>query len=148
MRYLAGVFEQFKTKADAKDARSMVRGERVSYRPFTTDQRHLGRREVRDLMAWMRRQQLDPNTQTKYLAYLKNFLRVFKNHTLEEMAADGVRFPRGVKKPIKVLGLDELQNIFEALDHHPGWRGTVARGMIALYFATGVRPQGIAACPP
>ena len=92
-------------------------------------------------MAWMRNRRLVPVTQVKYLKHLKNFLKVFKNHIIEDMKADGVRFPKAGKKPIRALELEDLQTIFEAAERVRGWHGSVASGMIALYFATGVRPS-------
>ena len=131
LRYLAGVFESLKNEG------------RIS----TTDPRRMGRKEVQEFLAWMRDPRahegkaLDPTAQSKYMQYLNNFLKAFKNHVIADMKADGVRFPRETKKPIRVLGTGDLQEIFDTLETKTGWRGSVARGMIALYFATGVRPK-------
>jgi integrase len=135
--HLGKVFEELKAEADNKDGS----------RPFTTDPRIMGRLEIQTFMAWMkkpspkRRKGLDPVTQVLYLKGLKNFLRTFENHIIEDMAADGVRFPKAPKKPIRTVGLEDLQTIFRAADQTPGWHGTVARGMMVLFFATGVRPS-------
>ena len=142
LRYLAEIFEQLKVEADTKDAEASdrIKG-REEARPFTTDPRHIGRREIQDFMAWMRRQGLDPNTQAKYMAHIKSFLKVFKNHVIQDLEADGVRFPKGNKKPIRVLAVDDLHSIFGTLEGMDGWRSSIARGMIALAFATGTRPK-------
>jgi len=125
LRHLGRVFESLKSDG------------RVS----TTDPRKMGRKEIQAFMAWMRKRGLDPVTQVKYLKHLKNFLKVFKNHVISDMEADGVRFPKAPRKPIRTLDLEDLQIIFQAADGLPGWHGSMARGMIALYFATGVRPS-------
>lgn len=132
LRYLAGVFEKL------KDER----------RINTTDPRHMTRREIQEFMAWMRREGLDPVAQAKYLQYLKGFLKCYKNFVMDEMKADGVRFPKPTKKPIRVIAEGDLDLIFRTLGSLEEWRGSVARGMIALYFATGVRPKelGLAHC--
>jgi len=141
LRRLNKVFEQLKEEADAKDAKERARGRVDTPRPFTVDPRSIGRREIQAFMAYMRNRRLDPVTQVKYLKHLKNFLRVFKNHIIEDMAADGVRFPKAPKKPIHALALEDMQTIFNAADTLPKWHGSVARGMLAIYFATGVRPS-------
>ena len=46
-----------------------------------------------------------------------------------------------VHKRIRTLTVEDLKTIFVSLDTMPGWRGSLARGMCALYFATGVRPS-------
>ncbi len=137
LRHLNKVFESLKEEADLKDSERS----KENIRPFTTDPRNMGRREVQTFMAWMRKRGLDPVTQVKYLKHLKNFLKVFRNHIIDDMTADGVRFPKTPKKPIRTLDLEDLRTIFQAIDKMPGWHGSMARGMISLYFATGVRPS-------
>lgn len=142
LRYLAEIFEKLKAQADAEDAEASDRIKSMDeLRPFTTDPRHIGRREIQAFMAWMKREGLDPNTQAKYMAHIKSFLKVFKNHVITDMEDDGVRFPKGTKKAIRVLDVDDLQAIFATLENMDGWRSSVARGMIALAFATGTRPK-------
>lgn len=138
LRRLNKVFDQLKIEADAKER---ARGRAGVPRPFTVDLCNIDRREIQAFMAYMHNQSLDTVTQVKYLKHLKNILRVFKNHVLEDMAADGVRFPKAPKKPIHALELEDMQRIFNAADTLPRWHGSVARGMLALYFATGVRPS-------
>lgn len=125
LKMLARVFEELKTQK----------------RVDTTDPRHIGRKEIQALLAWMKKNELDPTTQASYLKYLKNLLKTFRNHVIEDMKIDGVRFPKPSKKPIRVIAEDDLDTIFQTLNKMPDWRGTVARGMLALYFATGARPK-------
>jgi hypothetical protein len=125
LKYLRNVFENLKSEGKVR----------------TTDPRHIQRHEIQEFMSWMRRKGIDPVGQVKYLQYLKGFLRCFKNHVFEDMEADGVRFPRSIKKPIRTIALEDLQRIFSVIDRMPAWHGSVARGMTALYLATGVRPK-------
>ncbi len=101
----------------------------------------MGRREIQAFMAWMKRSHIDPVIQAKYMSHLAPFLKTYKNFILEEMKADGIRLPKPNKKPIRVIAEDDLKRIFESLAAMPGWHGSVARGIIALYFAIGVRPK-------
>ncbi len=125
LRYIAKVFRDLKDEGRIR----------------TTDPRHIRRKELQEFLAWMKRDDLDPTTQAKYLQYLKNYLKFFRNHVFEEMKADGVRFPKATTKPIRVIGRGDLDRIFETVERMGGWHGSVATGMIALYFATGARPK-------
>jgi integrase/recombinase XerD len=127
LQYLGKVWEQLKKEGKVK----------------TTDPRRIGREDVQEFMAWMnaRPNKLDVETKLSYLKYLKGLLKYFRNYTFEEMERSGVRFPTKPKKPIRVISDDDLKAIFLALVDMPGWRGAVARGMVALYLATGVRPS-------
>lgn len=107
----------------------------------TTDPRAMGRKEIQEFLIWMKREALDLDTQKKYLHHLSALLRFAKNHIIDEMRVDGVKFPKSPKKPIRTIEVDDLQAIFRTVDHMEGWRGSMARGMVALYFATGVRPK-------
>lgn len=125
LKYLGNVFENLRSEGKVR----------------TTDPRHIQRHDIQAFMSWMRKKEIDPVAQAKYLQYLKGFLRCFKNHVLEDMEDDGVRFPRPTKKPIRTIALEDLRRIFSVIDGMPAWHGTVARGMTSLYLATGVRPK-------
>jgi len=107
----------------------------------TTDPRHFEREHIQQLLRFMRAKGLDPASQAKILQELKNLLVFCKNHVMDEMKADGVKFPKPGRKPIRVIPDKDLGRIFSATKGMEGWRGTMARGMTALYFATGVRPK-------
>jgi len=149
-RYLGEVFEFLKDEG------------KVS----TTNPLHMGRKEVQALMWWMRTPEaiqrfkdlkdrkkktlpgkkrrpkaIAPSAQEKYLQLVNNLLRAFKNHTIEEMREDGVRFPRAGEKAVDALSEAELEKILATINTMEGWRGSLARGMIPLYFGTGVRPS-------
>jgi integrase len=107
----------------------------------TTDPRHFEREHIQQLLRYMRAKGLDPASQAKILQELKNLLVFCKNHVMDEMKADGVKFPKPGRKPINVISDKDLGRIFSAVKGMEGWRGTMARGMIALYFATAARPK-------
>ena len=107
----------------------------------STDPRTIGRKEIQEFLIWMKRESLDPNTQAKYLQHLAGLLRFCKNHILEDMKVDGVKFPANPRKPIRTIEVEDLQTIFQTVERMEDWKGSMARGMVALYFATGVRPK-------
>lgn len=124
LRYLGNVFEGLKSQGLIS----------------TTDPRHIGRREVQELLYYFRKKGLDVSTQDTHLKYLKAILKTFKNHVIEDMESEGVRFPKPIKKPIFALSVEELTKMFVSVKEMDRWEGSLARGIIALHFATGVRP--------
>jgi len=108
---------------------------------LTCDPRHMGEADVRQFMAWQKRRLLDPETQIKALCYLKQFLRFFGNYAIDDLERKGVKRPTKPRKNIRVVNPDDLAAIFIAVDEMEGWHGSVARGMLALYFSTGIRPK-------
>lgn len=107
----------------------------------TTDPRRMGRKEIQEFLAWMRERHIDTSAQEKYLQLVNNLLESFKNYIIKDLKEEGVRFPRAGKKPIRTINERDLESIFCTVDDMEGWNGSVARGMIALYFGTGVRPS-------
>lgn len=105
----------------------------------TTDPRHMTRRDVQAFMAEIKK--LDSGVQSRTIKRLEGFLGFYKNHVIDDMRADGVIFPKASKKAIRVIEPEDLTAIFRTTDDLPGWTGSMARGMMALYFATGVRPS-------
>ena len=47
----------------------------------------------------------------------------------------------GTKKSIRVIAEEDLEQMFSVLETMDSWAGSMARGMIALCFGTGVRPS-------
>jgi integrase/recombinase XerD len=107
----------------------------------TTDPRHIDRHDIQEFLAWMRAQHIDVSAQEKYLQLVNGLLRFFKNHTIDDMKAERVRLPKAGKKPIRVISENDREAIFSTLETMPKWRGSVARGMLAIYYGTGVRPS-------
>jgi integrase/recombinase XerD len=124
-RYLGKVLRELKSSGKIK----------------SSDPRKIGRTEVQEFMAWMKDRHIDVTAQVAYLKLLNNLLRACKNYIIEEMKTDGVRFPKSGKKPIRTIAGEDLETLFETVSDMEGWRGSVSRGMLALYFATGVRPS-------
>jgi len=106
----------------------------------TTDPRHMNEQDIRSFVIELRR--LDPETQGGQLALLNGFLKFFKNYTLDEMLQDRkITLPKAGAKPIRHIDLDDLVTIFDTVETMEGWTGSICRGMVSLYFGTGVRPS-------
>jgi integrase len=125
LKYLSNVFENLKSQGKIE----------------STDPRRIGRKDIQEFLFWMKRGGLDPTAQAKYIQYLNGYLKTFRNFVLVEMKSDGIRLPREKNKPIRTIKEDDLLTIFESLESMEGWQGSVAKGMISLYFATGARPK-------
>jgi len=124
-RYLATLFQELKEKG----------------RIGSTDPRQLQRGEVQEFLSWMKERGLNPSYQEKLIGLLNAFLKFFKNFSIEEMKSEGIRFPKAPKKPVRVIEHQDLAEIFSTAKKMTGWRGILARGMVGLYFATGIRPK-------
>jgi integrase/recombinase XerD len=68
-------------------------------------------------------------------------LKFYKNFTIETMVSQGFTLPRCAHKNIRTIGTNDLSELFEVANDLRGWNGSLVRGMLALYFATGVRPS-------
>lgn len=102
---------------------------------------HIGEREIRYLVQYMKEHDISPATQQKYLQIVNNYLRYCGN--LSGESAKRVLGIHPVKKPIDVLSAEEVGRIFDTIERMSGWRGSVARGMIYLSFETLARPEEI-----
>lgn len=107
-------------------------------RVSTTDPRRITQSDVQEFMVELRK--VDPSFQAKQMGRLKLYLRFFKNHVIDDMKDAGKRLPKTHKKPIRAIEQADLVLIFRTAKDMEGWTGSVARGMLALYFATGMRP--------
>jgi integrase/recombinase XerD len=107
-------------------------------RVSTTDPRYITKGDVLEFMAELRK--VDPSYQAKQIGRLKQYLGFYKNHVIDDMKYEGIRTPKAHKKAVRALDSDELSAIFGSLDELEGWTGSLARGMIVLYFGTGLRP--------
>jgi integrase len=108
-------------------------------RVSTTDPRRITRSDVQEFMIELRK--VDPTFQGKQMGRLKLYLRFYKNHVIDDMKDAGVRVPRAHKKPIRAIEQGELNLIFRTAKDMGGWTGAMSRGMLSLYFATGLRPS-------
>lgn len=108
----------------------------------TTDPRHMQTCDVEAYLILLKRRGLKANTREKYVAVLKSYLRFWGNHVIDDMIArDGRILPKKKDTHIRTLSVDELERIFDAADKMTGYHGTIIRGVLALCFATGVRPK-------
>jgi len=123
LKQFALIFEGFKAKGEIT----------------TTDPRKLERKAIQLFMEWLKEEVLDPISQITYLAHLSAFLKTFKNFIIEEMKADGFRFPRKPNKPIKALSMEEIRGLIGGTRRMKGWNASVSKGLLAIYLATGLR---------
>lgn len=106
----------------------------------TMDPRHIGEDDIGAFIKHMSR--YDPDTQRRHISRLNSYLKFFKNFVVEHMLAQGLlTMPRCAHKNIRSISSTDLRDIFQAADRMSGWHGSIARGMAALYFATGLRPS-------
>jgi integrase/recombinase XerD len=125
LRYLSKVFTQLRNEG------------RVS----TTFPGSMTREDVQEFLLWMRSQELDSETQAKYL-YLVNKLTLFcKNPVIQEMKDEGEKLPGKTKKDLRSIDETDLRRIQQAAERISGWRGSVARFLVWIYPYTGVRPS-------
>ena len=68
-----------------------------------------------------------PSAQQNYLKLVNNLLKANKNFIIEEMKAEGVRFPKGGDRAIRVIDEADLDKILATIDTMEGWRGSMAR---------------------
>jgi integrase len=112
----------------------------------TTNPRRLTREDIASFMDWMRNRKtrngigLAPATQANYMDYLNGFLRFEGNGVLGQMRKlHYVRFPQKVTTEVRVMqesGVEELRSRLKAM---PGYKGEVARFMVAMYAYSGLR---------
>ncbi len=108
----------------------------------TTDPRHMNRRDVESYIIHLKKQDLKPVTRGKYLQTLKGYLEFWGNRIIDDIiSTDGRIFPTKSGDPIRALSVDDLKRIFESADRMSGYQGIIMRGVLALTFATGIRPK-------
>jgi site-specific recombinase XerD len=106
----------------------------------TMDPRHIDEEDIGNFLKHLSR--YDPDTQRRHISRLNSYLKFFKNFVIEHMLATGaLNMPRCAHKNIRSISSGDLKDIFQAADRMEGWHGSIARGMAAMYFATGVRPS-------
>jgi integrase len=106
----------------------------------TTDPRHMKEVDIRSFAVEIKH--LDPNTQALLLRLLNGYLKFMKNRVLDDMIELGeLVVPSAGPKPVRFIELHDLGRIFDATHDLKGWTGSVSRGMVALYYATGLWPS-------
>ncbi len=87
---------------------------------------------------------LELSTRAKYLSDLEDFLAWCGNPVIPVMRRSRhVHFPRRVSSPIRILDGEELSRLRTAAEGIEGWPGAVARLLVALLPASGLRPKEI-----
>ncbi len=107
------------------------------------DPRRINRGDVQVLQGLYKSKRLDPSTQKKYNQLLNGLLKFFGNFTIEQMKAEGVRFPKESRKPIRALSEESTDMLLNALKDYDDWEGSIGLGIVALGLATGCRPKEI-----
>jgi len=111
----------------------------------TTNPRKLTEEDILELLRfWQERPSrrgtpLDPATQAKYLSDLEGLLEFCDNHVLDALRRKKIRMPRQIEKPIEVLTKTELARLRQAAESMEGWAGAVARFLVAILPASGLR---------
>ncbi|MCI2075165.1 MAG: site-specific integrase [Candidatus Methanomethylophilus sp.] len=95
-------------------------------------------------MQRIRKRGIQPDTRSKYLQILGDFLTFWENPVVADMKDLG-RIPRYKEPsaPIAALTVDQLQNLMDGSARIEGWPGEVIRGYIAIAFGTGCRPKEV-----
>ena len=83
---------------------------------------------------------LRPSTQANYLLYLRKLLLFVENPTMERMIKlRYVRFPKKTQTEVQTLSPETVEEIRSRLEDMPGWEGSVARFMLAVFPYSGAR---------
>jgi len=109
----------------------------------STDPRRIDRGDIQALQGLYRSKRLDPSTQKKYNQLLNGLLKFCGNFIIEQMKAEGVRFPKEPRKPIRALSEESTDTLLDTLKDCKDWEGCLGLGIIALGLATGCRPKEI-----
>ncbi len=136
--------------------RTMTRGLKVIHDAFlelrrdgkvsTTNPKKLTKRDVEMFLEWMKTRGtrngtgLNPTTRANYMLYLENLLKWVGNPVITQMRAlHYIRFPQKVPSQVQVLSSEEIEELRDRLKDMPGWTGSVARFMVAMYGYSGLR---------
>ena len=132
--------EQRKLRQIAREFEDLHREGRIP----STDPRKLKWPHVQIWMESIRR--LNPDVQAAQILRLNGMLKFFENYCIQKQLDRSYKLPRSAHRTIRVIEEEDLEDIFAAVELIPGWCGSVARGMVAIYFATGVRPSELRTC--
>jgi integrase len=150
--YLAAIKSYYGTKT----LQTMERGLRTIYRAFrelheagkvtTTNPRKMTKEDIAAFMEWMGARKtrkgtsLAHSTQANYMVYLSGLLRFENNAVIDQMRElHYVRFPQKVSPEVRALPESLVEEIRSKLRTMPGYKGAVARFMVAIYAYAGLR---------
>jgi len=112
----------------------------------TTNPQKLTKDDIAAFMEWMRNRKtrtglgLAHSTQANYMDYLNGFLRFESNGVIDQMRKlRYVRFPQKVQAEVLVLTESIVEELRSKLRTMPGYWGSVARFMVAMYAYSGLR---------
>ncbi|MBQ3736663.1 MAG: site-specific integrase [Candidatus Methanomethylophilaceae archaeon] len=125
LRYLADVIENM-------SERGMI---------ASSDPRRIDRHCIEEVLLFLKGKHLEISTKEKYLSILKSYLKLWGNNCIDELQLTTRLLPPKPVKEIRALSVGDIAAILEEADRVPGHMGEIIRGMIALTFATGIRPK-------
>ena len=112
----------------------------------TTNPQKLTKDDIAAFIEWMRTRKtrtglgLAHATQANYMDYLNGFLRFESNGVIDQIRKlHYVRFPQKVQAEVRVLTESRVEELRSKLRTMPGYRGSVARFMVAMYAYSGLR---------
>ncbi len=149
-------FEAIKVYYAPRTIHTMDRGFRTIHAAFleleregkirTTNPQRLTRDDIAAFVEWMRSRRtrtgscLAHSTQANYMDYLNGFLRFESNGVIDQMRKlHYVRFPQKVQAEVRVLTESKVEELRSKLRTMPGYWGSVARFMVAMYAYSGLR---------
>ncbi len=101
----------------------------------------LNRDDIAAFIMWMREEEHSGTYQSKNLDFLKQVCVYAGNNVFARMSAEGVKLPTKTYRELESLTEDQLKNISKAAETIRGWRGEVARFLVAVYPCSGLRPS-------
>lgn len=125
LRMMARIFEELKANGQIKN----------------TDPRRISATDIEGFLLYMKEKKLATETREKYLAVLGTYLITWGNSTMDDMKRQHRLIPPKMDKPIKALSAEELAAVLQYIDGREEHWAKVMGGIIALSFATGIRPK-------
>lgn len=107
----------------------------------TSDPRRIDKRCIEEILIILKEKRLEISTREKYLSILKSYLKLWGNNCIDELQLSDRLLPPKPNKPIHALSVEEISMVLREADNLRGHMGEVIQGMIALTFATGIRPK-------
>lgn len=107
----------------------------------TTDPRYITGADVEEFLLVMKRKQLEISTRKRYISTLNSYLQLWGNDSINQLMKTKRLLPPKPTKEIRALSIEEIGAILVAAEKIEGHIGYIIRGMIALSFATGIRPK-------
>jgi integrase len=108
----------------------------------TTNPYKMGEKDVKAILDFLKRKELENETTMKYLQFINGLLIHCGNRSLDDLRFNSPHlFPKRTRKPIRYLTENQLNNVRNAAEDVEGWKGSVLRFLTAAYPGTGLRPS-------